>query len=357
MKTKKWLLRVLILFCVTLTGCGYAAPEKAVRQEMELIRKLDESTIKTFVSYEDIKFANSTSPEIGPETTDAIKLFFKNFKYRIRSSSVSDDNTTATVNLNITNIDAKALAKDLCCSIIENASANGSSPQQEGITSSFALMKKCLEENTYSLVTTEATVNLTNQNGEWVIPESNEFEDELTGGLVSCLQDPYLLTPQEVLECTLDPFSSFTAQQWHDYLCLNDVFTTGSSKATDIDMALCEQISAYFKYEIKEVTQDGENAEATVVITSLDLESVMTGCKDSLLEYAKTTESIRATDEEISQKTADLLLDALKNNDESAENTVTVSLVNNGYAWEVHPGEVFSSALLGGVDSAINQLQ
>lgn len=357
MKTKKRLLRILMLFCVILTGCGYAAPEKAVRQEMELIRKLDESTIKAFVSYEDIKFSNTSSPETGPETTDAIKLFFKKFKYRIRSSSISDDGTAATVKLSITNIDAKTLARDLCCSIIENASANGSSPEQEGITSSFALMKKCLEENTYPLTTTEATVHLTNQNGEWVIPESSEFEDELTGGLVSCLQDPYLLTPQEVLECTLNPFSSFTARQWHDYLCLNDVFTTGSGNADAIDMALCEQISAYFKYEIKEVTQDGDTAAATVLITSLDLESVMTSCKDSLLEYAKTTESIRATDEEISQKTADFLLDALKRNNASAENTVTVSLVNNGYTWEVHPGEVFSGALLGGVDSAINQLQ
>jgi len=357
MKTKKLLLWVLFMCCAMFTGCGYAEPEKAVRQEMELIRKLDESTIKAFVSYEDIKFANSSSPEIGPETTEAIKLFFSKFKYRIRSSSVSEDNTTATVKLDITNVDARALAKDLCRSIIENAYTNGSSPMQEGITSSFALMKKCLEENDYPLVTTKATVNLVNRDGEWVIPESAEFEDQLTGGLVSCLQDPYLLAPEEILECTLNPFVSFSAQQWLDYLSLDDVFRTGSSIAGDIDLALCEQISSFFKYEITDVTQDGDTAYASVVITSLDLEAVMEKCRGSLLEFAKTTASIRATDEEIAQKTAELLLEALSSNTASAENTVTIVLANNGYIWEVHLSEFFSDALLGGIDPALDLLK
>lgn len=357
MRTKKQLLWLLFLCSLILTGCGYAAPEKTVRQEMDLIRKLDESAIQAFVSYEDIKLANSASPEIGPETTEAIKLFFNNFKYRIRSSSVSNNNTAATVTLSIKNIDAQALAKDLCRSIIENASASGNSPQEESITASFALMKKCLEENDYPIRETEATVRLINQNGRWVIPEDPQFEDELTGGLVSYLQDPYLLTPQEVLECTLDPFTAFTGQQWHDYLDMDDVFTTGSELADDIDLALCQQIAAFFQYEIKDVTQDGDFASATVVITSLDLESILTVCKDNLLEYAKTTESIRATDAEISQKTASLLLDALNANKDSVENAVPISLVNNGYTWEVHPDELFSSALLGGINSAIEMLQ
>ena len=32
-----------------LCGCGYAGPEKAVRNELDLIQKLDEATIRSFV--------------------------------------------------------------------------------------------------------------------------------------------------------------------------------------------------------------------------------------------------------------------------------------------------------------------
>lgn len=353
MNIKKLLIGWLLLCVFFLTGCGYAGPEKAVRQEMEQIRKLDESTIENFISYEDIKVANASASEIGSEPAEAVKLFFKNFKYRIRSSSVSEDQTSAIVNLDITNIDAKELAKDLCRAIIQDTTINDNASSGDGITSSFALMKQCLENNSYSLVTTKATVNLVKQDEEWIIPESEDLEDELTGGLVSYLQDPYLLTPEDVLDCTLSVFSSFDADQWHTYLNSEDILGTGSDLADEIDLALCEQIARFFDYTIDDASQDGDTAEVSATITSLDLEAVMNSCRASLLAYAKTTESIRATDEEISQKTAELLLTALLENESSALHSVTVPLVNNGYSWELQPDELFSSALIGGMVSAL----
>ncbi len=353
MKTKKLLMGWFLLCMFFLTGCGYAGPEKAVQQEMDQIRKLDESTISNFISYEDITAANASSKDLGPEATQAVKLFFKNFKYRIVSSSVSEDQTTAEVTVSITNIDAKQLAKDLCLSIIQDTTVNDTSSSEDGLTSSFALMQQCLESNSYPLVTTKATVNLVKQGEEWIIPESTEFEDDLTGGLVSYLQDPYLLTPEDVLDCTLSAFSSFDTQQWYTYLNSDDILSTGSDLANEIDLALCEQIARFFDYTIDDASQDGDKAQVSVTITSLDLEAVMSTCKESLLDYAQTTESIRATDEEISQKNAELLLKALQENEQSAQHSVTVSLVNNGYSWELQPDELFSSALIGGVVSAL----
>lgn len=356
MDKKKLFLWMLLSAALMITGCGYAAPEKAVRQEMDLIQKLDESAIKSFVSYEDIRLSHSAPLEIGAETTEAVKLFFKNFKYKIRSSSVSDDKTTATVELDITNLDAKQLAKDLCRAMIRDSVTQEGSSQPEGLASSFALMKECLENNTYPLVTTSATVRLSNVNGVWVIQENVELEDALAGGLVSYLRDPYLLSPTEVLECTLEPFSGFSAEEWKNYLKLEDVFSTGSSLASRMDESVAEQIAEFFSYRIESVTEDNDTASASVTITSLDLPEIISQCRSSLLEYAQTTESIRATDEEISQKAAEYLLAALESNTQSTESTVSIALVNNGYTWEALLNETFSDALLGGMDGALENL-
>lgn len=345
------------LLLLILTGCGYAGPEKAVRQELDLIQNLDESTIKAFVSYENIHLSGGQSQEIGSETTEAVKLFFQNFKYKIRSSSLSDDGDSATVEVSITNIDAQALAKDLCRAMITDSSVSENSIEgQTGLAASFSLMKKCLENHTYDTKTTSATVHLTRQNDIWVIQESAQLEDQLAGGLASYLADPYLLSPDEVVETTLEPFSSFTSQDWINYLDINDIFSTGSALSTQIDQSLAEQIASYFDYRITGVTQDGDTAYVTTDITSLDLESVINQCRTHLLEYACTTESIRASDEELSAKTAQILLDALSANEASATNTVVIQLTNNGHIWETALDDSFADALLGGIEDAVSVL-
>ena len=70
------------------------------------------STIKAFVSYEDMMSSHSSSSDVGIETTEAVKRFFQNFDYNIKSSSVEDKK--ATVHVEITNLDTHALAKDIC---------------------------------------------------------------------------------------------------------------------------------------------------------------------------------------------------------------------------------------------------
>lgn len=341
---------------LSLTGCGYAGPEKAVRQELDLIRNLDESTIKAFVSYEDLQIAPANSTEVGEETTEAVKLFFENFDYRIRSSSLSEDENSATVVVEITNLDAEALAKDLCRIMITDSSDHVQENRAKGLAYAFSLMKDCLESHSYDTCTTTATVQLTKKGEQWLIQESDELEDQLVGGLASYLADPYLLTPQEVLDISLEPYCDFTGEDWINYLNMEDIFCLGTDLASQIDEALAEQIALYFDYSIDSVTQDGDNATASVQITSLNLESVIQQCRDALLEYAQTTESIRATDAELAEKTSQILLDALTGNTSSVTNTLELPMINNGYTWEEVPSQDFTDALLGGVTDAVSLL-
>lgn len=353
MKNNKLFLLLFLFIVLMLTGCGYAGPEKAVKQELALIQQLDESTIKNFISYEDILLSNTPLTETGPDAAEAVKLFFKNFRYKIKNSSVSSDGSSAEVVVTLKNLDARLLARDLCLEMIKDSvsgSDNTSSP------SSFTLMKECLESNTYPIIETQATFHLRKQDELWLISESAELEDELVGGLVSYLNNPYLLTPEEVLDATLAPTKTFDATNWLDYLELDDIFNTGSTLAAEIDQALAQKIADNYRYEILGSTQDGDTAYVELKLTSLDLTHVMNNCRKELLNYAQTTASIRATDEELAESTASILLKNLQACESSTENTITVNLVNNGYTWEVHISDIFADALLGGIGTALETL-
>lgn len=115
-KTIRTLLSLsLLLLACCLTGCGDSKPVRLVKSELNQIRKLNEQTIRSFISYADL--VHSISDQ-DPETdaAKAIQLFFQNFNYRVLSSSIAENE--ATVNVEIENIDAKALAKDLCLELI-----------------------------------------------------------------------------------------------------------------------------------------------------------------------------------------------------------------------------------------------
>lgn len=357
MKQKMTKIILPSLLLLMLCGCGYAGPEKAVRRELELIRKLDDATVENLLVYEGFHVPGSETPAFSEEAAEAVRLFFQNFRYKIRSSSVNDDETGASVVVEITNLDTRALAKDLCRLMISRSTVPESDGEdRNSLAFSFDLMKECLETHSYDLVTSTVTVPLIRQEESWLIQVNAELSDQLAGGLASNLADPYLLTPEEVLDIRLAPLCDFTGEEWISYLSIQDIFSLGTDLSSQVDAALSEQISAYFDYEILSSTQDQDTADVTVRITSLDLESVISQCRSALLEYAGTTESIRATDEELAQKTSEILLAALTDNQSSASKEISIRMVNNGYTWETALVDSFADALLGGVSDALSHL-
>ena len=347
---------LILLVCSTLcfSGCGYAGPEKAVRKELDYIQKLDETAISSFISYEDLSAASDLSLEEDSDTTDAFRLFFQNFKYHIDSSSQSEDGTSATVTVSLTNLDACELAKDLCREIYQNSLSYSHSDYD--IHSSFSLMKECLEHNDYPEKTTTATIHLTSENDVWTITSTPELENDLTGGLGSYLSDPYLLSPEDILDLTLAPFKDFTAEDWQRYLDISDVFAVGTDQADTIDQLLFQQIASFFDYDITDVVQDGDDAKVTVNITSLDLNTVIESCLGPLRDYGSSTESIRASSEEFNRETGEILVTALGNNISSTVTQVTVPLHNDGHTWDPVLDTSFTDALLGNLDEALASL-
>ena len=121
-----------------------SAPSAAVEQELELIRKLDETAITSYVSYENMMRSPSGSRSGTGNRPEAVKLFFQNFDFHLRSEEITDD--TATVTVEIINIDTKALAKD---AVPGSDSAQPESASGESVSLSsddyYALLRDTLE--------------------------------------------------------------------------------------------------------------------------------------------------------------------------------------------------------------------
>lgn len=356
---KKYSIRLLlsVLFLcvifVPLSGCTDSAPKKTVKKELNLIQHLDENTIKSFISYEDMIHTHSSSEAISPEATESIKLFFKNFTYKIKSTKIDGDH--ATVAVEIKNLDTNALAKDLCKALIaQSASLENESQEISGLTPYFTLLHNFLSKNSYDLITTTAEIPLTKNDDNWSIDNSPELEDALVSGFVSQLKNPYLITPEEVLSIYMESFKKLDAKGWIQYLGMEDIFATGNALYPEIDLALADQIEKYFDYKIHTSTQDENYAIVNVDITSLDLESVLHTYRDLLMKYANTTAAIRATDSELSDKTSKYLLEALKANKQAITKNIDLKLTNDGSSWVLQLNDGFSDALLGDISAALS---
>ena len=217
-------------------------------------------------------------------------------------------------------------------------------------------MKECLDEHDYPMATTTATFHLTGQDNSWKIEANAQLENELAGGLVEYLSDPYLLAPEDILDLTLTPFCNFTAQDWQNYLNISDIFAVGTSQADTIDQLLFQQIAQFFDYEITDTLQDGDTAQATVNITSLDLNAVIESSLGPLRDYGTSTESIRDSEDDFNEKTGQILMDALENNVSSTVTPVTILLYNDGHTWDPVLDESFTDALLGNLDESLSSL-
>ena len=140
---------------------------------------------------------------------------------------------------------------------------------------------------------------------------------------------------------------------------MQDIFSTYSQNYEKTDDALAEQLSRHISYKILSVTEDQEQKSATakITITSLDMECVLKRYQELLMDYAATTESIRASSSELADETASLLAQALTENEATTDTEVVIHFTNNGSSWEMQLNEDFTNALLGNAGAAIENFQ
>lgn len=330
-----------------------ASPSQIVQHELELIEELDEATIQSFVSYENLTNSHFISEDIGEETTDAVNLFFKNFKYRIRQEQI--EGNTAEVTVDITNIDMHTLAQDLCTEMLrDSVTIYPDSFAASTTTDYYRLLRDTLTNNTYDSLITTAHFHLQQDEEGWYILADESLENELVSGFISYMNDPYLLSASTVLSLHLDAMKKLDGPQWAEYLEINDIFATyNTDHYQQIDESYTSQIAEFFDYEILKCTESGNTATAVVRINSLDMTSILKDYRSKLLTYAATTSSIRDDDVTFSNQTAKMLLEALQANNSCCGTDITMTIPNDGNTWAITFNEDFTNALMGDMEGAI----
>jgi len=361
MKTVKHLLAFLmiILLSVFLCSCSQSAKahaEKAIKKDLDLLKNLDSETTMQYISYQELFPDSDDSTKLSADIKEVFSLFFQNFNYKILGISVDSDEKNASAQLKLTTLDAKALASDFVSAslqeeILETASGkendNGNSLEQR-----YLLLYKLLKNNTYSSAERNTSIQLNNLGSssepDWEITHSSSLENDLVGGLITYLSDPDLVPPAETLTVYLKTLQEMDVKQMANYLGLDSILNTSDSAKNAIASALMEQFHSCFNYKISSTSVSGYLAEVDAELTTFDSNSILTQYEKELNTYLASADAVIDGSQKRYNKSHELLLDSIRNNQATITATATFHLTNDGASWKLeNAGTELGNAIFG----------
>ena len=361
MKTVKHLLAFLmiILLSVFLCSCSQSAKahaEKAIKKDLDLLKNLDSETTMQYISYQELFPDSDDSTKLSADIKEVFSLFFQNFDYKILGISVDSDEKNASAQLKLTTLDAEALASDFVSAslqeeILETASGkendNGNSLEQR-----YLLLYKLLKNNTYSSVERNTSIQLNNLGSssepDWEITHSSSLENDLVGGLITYLSDPDLVPPAETLTVYLKTLQEMDVKQMANYLGRDSILNTSDSAKNAIASALMEQFHSCFNYKISSTSVSGYLAEVDAELTTFDSNSILTQYEKELNTYLASADAVIDGSQKRYNKSHELLLDSIRNNQATITATATFHLTNDGASWKLeNAGTELGNAIFG----------
>lgn len=361
MKTVKHLLAFLmiILLSVFLCSCSQSAKahaEKAIKKDLDLLKNMDSETTMQYISYQELFPDSDDSTKLSADIKEVFSLFFQNFDYKILGISVDSDEKNASAQLKLTTLDAKALASDFVSAslqeeILETASGkendNGNSLEQR-----YLLLYKLLKNNTYSSAERNTSIQLNNLGSssepDWEITHSSSLENDLVGGLITYLSDPDLVPPAETLTVYLKTLQEMDVKQMANYLGLDSILNTSDSAKNAIASALMEQFHSCFNYKISSTSVSGYLAEVDAELTTFDSNSILTQYEKELNTYLASADAVIDGSQKRYNKSHELLLDSIRNNQATITATATFHLTNDGASWKLeNAGTELGNAIFG----------
>ena len=361
MKTVKHLLAFLmiILLSVFLCSCSQSSKahaEKAIKKDLDLLKNLDSETTMQYISYQELFPDSDDSTKLSADIKEVFSLFFQNFDYKILGISVDSDEKNASAQLKLTTLDAEALASDFVSAslqeeILETASGkendNGNSLEQR-----YLLLYKLLKNNTYSSAERTTSIQLNNLGSssepDWEITHSSSLENDLVGGLITYLSDPDLVPPAETLTVYLKTLQEMDVKQMANYLGLDSILNTSDSAKNAIASALMEQFHSCFNYKISSTSVSGYLAEVDAELTTFDSNSILTQYEKELNTYLASADAVIDGSQKRYNKSHELLLDSIRNNQATITATATFHLTNDGASWKLeNAGTELGNAIFG----------
>lgn len=361
MKTVKHLLAFLmiILLSVFLCSCSQSAKaqaEKAIKKDLDLLKNLDSETTMQYISYQELFPDSDDSTKLSADIKEVFSLFFQNFDYKILGISVDSDEKNASAQLKLTTLDAKALASDFVSAslqeeILETASGK-ENDNENSLEQRYLLLYKLLKNNTYSSAERNTSIQLNNfgssSEPDWEITHSSSLENDLVGGLITYLSDPDLVPPAETLTVYLKTLQEMDVKQMANYLGLDSILNTSDSAKNAIASALMEQFHSCFNYKISSTSVSGYLAEVDAELTTFDSNSILTQYEKELNTYLASADAVIDGSQKRYNKSHELLLDSIKNNQATITATATFHLTNDGASWKLeNAGTELGNAIFG----------
>lgn len=345
------------VFCLfTLSGCQKkvsSPPVAALEESLNLIKNADQKTVDKFISVQTL-FPNSADYEtLDQDISEVFTLFFKDFDYQITDSNIQDQ--TAEINLKLTTINAKALAKDFIAESIVKQLQGEAAPSAVtySLQDYYLSLHDLLANNTYEPETSEHTIYLSRHDEVWEIDEDQQLENILTGGFITYVADPDLFTPEEMVALQFDTIKRFDKEQMNQFLSLDELFSADDEYKRTISKALAEQILNYLDYQITDSSDDGITATVSMDVTSCDCHSIIQNYTDAVNEYLGTSEALEAGISGRLTKSNQILVDCINSNTSSSTTSITLTLVNDGATWKLKMDDNVAQAILGNIGDAI----
>lgn len=349
------MLFLVLLFILSLTGCGnkeHRQVKRAVVSEFGQLKDLDTATVQKYLASENLFPDASTSQASSDLIEGVTSQFFKYFDYKILKIHTKED--TASCHMQIVTLDAHALAKDYqkeyLTQVIMSAAKGQASPDTS-LEQHYLLLKKLMDDNTYPTVYSSCDIELVKKGKDWNIQKDLDLENQLVGGFISVIANPYLLNAKETVCVYFDTLKKMDPAQMSTYLGLNDIFNNSDADSQALAQALFEQMRACFDYEVVEAQDNGSVANVDVEMTSFSYTQILSTYTKGLESYLSTTDALIDGPSGRLARSNELLIDAINNNTATETHLVPLTLINDGVSWKLRSNDQIGSALFGDLNA------
>lgn len=357
MNSKSLIIRFLTMIGVVLlllSGCGEktVSPKDVVSAELDYLVDSQTQSARQRLALSEIVPSNEKNEQTDEEISQTFDLFFENFAYKITNSKIADDK--ASVDVDLTTIDATALAKDFISQSIVKQIQGTTTPINVTFSLGDYYHSLCLLLSSKGYPTTESkcTITLTKSEDTWQIDPGQDLDNKLTGGFVTAVSNPNLFTPEEIANIYLGTIKAFDKEQMSQFLLLDNLFPADDVYKRRISQALAEQILKHFNYNIVDSKINGNEASVDADITTYDANSIIGNLSAQMASYTSTAQALEDGATGRASKANEILLDCIDKNTATAVTKVSLQLTNDGVSWQLKIDETLSQAILGNVHEA-----
>lgn len=146
----------------------------------------------------------------------------------------------------------------------------------------------------------------------------------------------------------LKTLQEMDVKQMANYLGLDSILNTSDSAKNAIASALMEQFHSCFNYKISSTSVSGYLAEVDAELTTFDSNSILTQYEKELNTYLASADAVIDGSQKRYNKSHELLLDSIRNNQATITATATFHLTNDGASWKLeNAGTELGNAIFG----------